>query len=231
MAQEPNPETDIGKKKVFLVDDHPMVREWLTTLINQQSDLKVCGEAASAKEALKLITNTKPHIAIVDISMDGGSGIDLIKTIKALCPVIPEVAIMVLSMHDELFYGERALRAGARGYVMKREATGNVLQAIRRVLRGEMYLSERLAMLMAEKFVEGKPSDTSSPMAVLSDRELEVFQLLGRGYGSRQIAEELHIGFKTVQSLNARIKVKLKLPNGTELLRAATRWHDGQDSR
>jgi DNA-binding NarL/FixJ family response regulator len=207
------------------------VREWLTTLINQQSDLRVCGEAASAAEALKLIATAKPHVAIVDISMDGGSGIDLIKTIKAICPVIPEVAIIVLTMHDETLYCERALRAGARGYIMKREATKNVLQAIRSVVKGELYLSARMAMLMAEKLVEGIPPASSSPIELLSNRELEVFQLLGQGCTTRQIAEQLPVGFKTVQAFNARIKVKLKLSGATELLRSAMRRHDSQHLR
>jgi DNA-binding NarL/FixJ family response regulator len=222
------PDADAHKKRIFIVDDHTLVREWLSTLINQQSDLKVCGEASSSAEALKLIGSAKPHIAIVDVSMEGGSGIELIKNIKAICPVLPEVAIIVLSMHDEQLYGERALRAGARGFVMKREATKNVLKAIRCVLNGEMYLSHKMAKIMAEKFVEGSHQPGSSPVELLSDRELEVFQLLGRGLGTRQIAEELRLGFKTVQSFNARIKEKLKLASGTELLRAAMRWHDSQ---
>jgi DNA-binding NarL/FixJ family response regulator len=210
------------------VDDHPLVREWLATLINQQSDLMVCGEADSAAEALAFIGTTKPHVAIVDISMDGGSGIELIKTIKAICPVMPEVAIIVLTMHDESLYCERALRAGARGYIMKREATKNVLQAIRSVLKGEMFVSERMAITMAERFVEGKPAVTTSPLELLSNRELEVFHLLGRGLGTKQIAEEMNISFKTAQAFRARIKEKLKLSSATELLRAATRWHDCQ---
>jgi DNA-binding NarL/FixJ family response regulator len=226
MAPDTKPVSEIGEKRIFLVDDHPLVREWLTTLINRQPDLMVCGEAASAGEALKLIGTAKPHVAIVDISMEGGSGIDLIKHIKAVRPVMPEVAIIVLTMHDELLYGERALRAGARGYIMKREATKNVLQAIRCVLKGEMYLSDRMARKMAEKFVEGKLPAASSEVEILSDRELEVFQLLGRGLSTRQIAEELHVGFKTVQSFCARIKEKLKLSSANELLRESVRWHD-----
>jgi DNA-binding NarL/FixJ family response regulator len=223
------PEANSAKKRIFLVDDHPLVREWLATLINQQAGLRVCGEAASAADALKLIGTAKPHVAVVDISMEAGSGIELIKTIRAICPVIPELAIIVLTMHDEALYCERALRAGARGYIMKREATKNVLQAIRTVLKGEMYISESMAKMMAEKFVAGNYAAPSSPVDLLSDRELEVFQLLGRGCGTRQIAEELHVGFKTVQSFNARIKEKLNLSSGTELLRAATRWHDSQN--
>jgi DNA-binding NarL/FixJ family response regulator len=161
--------------------------------------------------------------------MEGGSGLELIKNIKTTCPVIPEVAVIVLSMHDETVYCERALRAGARGYVMKRDATKNVLQAIRIVLKGQLYLSHRIATLMAERFVEGKLSVTSSVAELLSDRELEVFQLLGRGYGTRQIAEELRVGFKTVQTFRSRIKEKLKLANATELVREAIRRHDSQN--
>jgi len=223
MAQEITPEADTWKKRIFIVDDHPLVREWLATLINQQSDLKVCGEASSASEGLKLIGTAKPHVAIVDISMEGSSGIELIKNIKATCP---EVAPIVLSMHDEGIYVEHALRAGARGYIMKREATKNVLPAIRCVLEGKLYLSEKIARMMAEKFVEGKSPATSPPEELLSDRELQVFQLLGRGYSTRQIAEELRIGFKTAQTFRARIKEKLKLSSATELLREAVLWHD-----
>jgi DNA-binding NarL/FixJ family response regulator len=229
MPPETTSDGEGGKKRIFIVDDHALVREWLATLINQQSDLAVCGEASSAAEALKLLGSAKPHVAIVDVSMEGGSGIELIKNVKAICPVMPEVLVIVLSMHDEMLYCERALRAGARGYVMKREATKNVLQAIRCVLKGEMYLSNKMARKMAEKFVEGKVPAASSPVELLSDRELEVFQLLGRGLGTRQIAQEMHIAFKTVQSLNARIKQKLKLTNANELLREAVRWHESQN--
>jgi DNA-binding NarL/FixJ family response regulator len=226
MPKELTSDGDSGKKRIFIVDDHALVREWLATLINQQSDLKVCGEAGNAADALKLLGSARPHVAIVDVSMEGGSGLELIKNIKAICPVLPEVAVIVLSMHDEVLYCERALRAGARGYVMKREATRNVLQAIRCVLKGEMYLSDKMAKIMAERYVDGKPTATVSPVELLSDRELEVFQLLGRGMGTRQIAEELHVAFKTVQSLNARIKQKLQLANANELLREAVRWHE-----
>ena len=166
-----------------------------------------------------------PDVAIVDISMEGGSGIELIKNSKASHP---NVKTIVLSMHDEALYAERALRAGARGYIMKREATKRVLQAIRCVLGGKLYLSDKMAMMMAEKFVDGRPSTPGSVLERLSDRELEVFQLLGRGYSSRRIAEELHVSVKTVQAFCARIKEKLGLSSATELLREATRWHDSQ---
>jgi DNA-binding NarL/FixJ family response regulator len=217
----------IDKAKVFLVDDHPLVREWLATLINQQADLQVCGEADSAPKALQMMGEMKPEIAIVDISMEGGSGLELIKGIKASHP---SLLIIVLSMHDEALYAERALRAGARGYIMKREATKRVLQALRCVLEGKLYLSDKMAMIMAEKFVEGRPSRPGS-IECLSDRELEVFQLLGQGYSTRHIAEELHISVKTVQAFCARIKEKLKLLSATELLREALLWHESQQKK
>jgi DNA-binding NarL/FixJ family response regulator len=213
------------KTKILLVDDHPLVREWLANLINQQQDLQTCGEAANAPAALELIGAAKPAVAVVDISLEGGSGIELIKNIKI---AHPGVLVMVLSMHDEMVYAERALRAGARGYLMKREATKKVLPAIRCVLEGKLYVSDRVNTMMAEKFVDQKPSTAGSPVQQLSDRELEVFQLMGRGFSTRQIADELHISFKTVQAFHARIKEKLKLTNATELLREAIHWHDTQ---
>ena len=216
------------KAKVLLVDDHPLVREWLANLINQQPDLEVCGEADSAPQALQMMSVANPKVAIVDISMEGGSGLELIKNIKASHP---GVMVIVLTMHDEALYGERALRAGARGYIMKREATKRVLEAIRTVLGGKLYLSDKMAMLMAEKFVEGRLTTAGSVMEQLSDRELEVFQLLGRGYSTRQIADELHVSFKTVQSFCARIKEKLNFVNAAELLREAVRWHDRQQEK
>jgi DNA-binding NarL/FixJ family response regulator len=215
------------KTKILLVDDHPLVREWLATLVNQQSDLQVCGEADSAPKALQMIGVAKPEIAIVDISMEGGSGIELIKNVKAS---YPEVMVIVLSMHDEALYAERALRAGARGYIMKREATKRVLQAIRCVLGGKLYVSDKMAMLLAEKFVEG-PSTPGSVAENLSDRELEVFQLLGRGYSTRRIAEEMHVSVKTIQAFCARIKEKLKLFSATELLREAVRGQESQQEK
>jgi DNA-binding NarL/FixJ family response regulator len=216
------------KTKVVLVDDHPLVREWLANLINQQSDLQVSGDADSAPKALQIIGAVQPEIAIVDISMEGGSGLELIKNIRAN---YPNVVVIVLSMHDEAIYAERSLRAGARGYIMKREATKRVLEAIRCVLGGKLYMSDKMAMMMAEKFVDGRPKTEGSVVEKLSDRELEVFQLLGRGYNTRQIADELHVSFKTVQSFCARIKEKLNFSNAAELLREAVRWHDSRQEK
>jgi DNA-binding NarL/FixJ family response regulator len=206
------------------VDDHPLVREWLTNLIRQQSDFEICGETGSAPEALRLIELKKPDIAIVDISLASGSGIELIKNIKASHP---GVAALVLSMHDELLYAERALRAGAGGYIMKSEATQKVSEAIRAVLVGDIYVSAKVASVMARKFLGGKSANT---IEQLSDRELEVFQLLGKGHSTRQIAEHLHIGFKTVQGYTARIKEKLNLANINELMREAIRWHESWEN-
>ena len=225
MASATTNETESKKRRIFIVDDHPLVREWLATLINQQTDLTVSGEAGAVAEGLGLIGAQKPDIAIVDISLEGGSGIELIKEIKA---AFPEVAIIVLTMHDEVLYRERAFRAGARGYVMKREATKTILQAIRAVLEGKTYVSQKRADAAVGEAGEQKAFSKAPPVELLSDRELEVFQSLGRGSSTRQIAEELHIGFRTVQTYCARIKEKLGLARATELLREALRWHDSQ---
>jgi DNA-binding NarL/FixJ family response regulator len=215
----------LQKIKVLIVDDHPLVREGLANLIGQETDLQVCGEAGNEPQALEIIQTVQPHVAIVDISLENGSGIELIKSIKAM---FPAVKALVLSMHDESLYAERSLRAGARGYVMKREATQKVIQAIRCVQAGQLYISDKIAAMMAEKFVEGRPATTASPIEQLSNRELEVFQLLGLGHNTRQIADHLHVGFKTVQAYCARIKDKLKLANATELLREAIRWNESR---
>lgn len=215
------------KIKILLVDDHPLVREGLINLIHQQPDLEVCGEAANQPQALELVGNTQPDVVMVDISLENGSGLDLMKSIKGMHP---NVAMLALSMHDESLYAERALRAGARGYLMKREAAKKVIQGIRAVLAGELFVSEKVAALMAERFVEGRTTAVS-PVEHLSDRELEVFQLLGRGKNTRQIAEHLHVGFKTVQAYCARIKEKLQLANATELLRAAIQWNAEQPEK
>lgn len=215
------------KNEILLVDDHPLVREWLANLINEQPDLHVCGEASDAPRAFELIAQTAPAVVIVDISLEGGSGIELIKSVKINHP---QVAMIVLSMHDEALYAERALRAGARGYIMKREATKKILHAIRSVLGGKIYVSDKIAEIMAEKFVEGSISSEDS-VEQLSDRELEIFQLLGRGLNTRQIADHLHVGFKTVQTYCARIKEKLKLDNATQLLHEAIRWLETQQTK
>lgn len=206
---------------VFIVDDHPLVREWLTTLITQQADLIVVGEAESAPEALEKIEKLQPDVIIVDITLASGSGLELVKDLR---PIVHNSKIIMLSMHDELTYAERALRAGARGYVSKRESTKKMVSAIRQVLEGKLFISDEMKELMTEKFLGGTGGVTT--VEELSDRELEVFRMLGQGKDTRDIADQLHISIKTVQVYCARIKEKFKLGTHTDLLREAMRWCD-----
>ncbi len=218
---------DDAKTKVFLVDDHPLVREWLTQLIQRENDLTVCGEAEDAHEALDKIEQCGPDIVIADISLKTTHGLELVKDLQSRHPKLP---VLVLSMHDESLYAERVLRAGAKGYITKQEATKKILHAIRQVLDGQVYVSESMATRMVHKLVQGRQEAHSSSIERLTDRELEVFQLIGRGQGTRRIAEELHLGIKTVESYRARIKDKLKLTDGTQLLQQAIQWvHSLQD--
>lgn len=204
--------------RIFLVDDHPVVRQGLALLINRERDLVVCGDAEEANLALQGIESLKPHVVVVDISLSGPDGLDLLKNIRVRDPNLP---VLILSMLDELLYAERALRAGASGYIMKQEATEQVLVAIRRILGGEIYVSDRMANKMLHRFVGGSPAVARSPIAELTDRELEVFRLIGDGHTTRQIAEQLHISVKTVESYQAHIKDKLALKNGRELVQRA----------
>ena len=216
------------KIKVLLVDDHSLVREGLVNLINQQTDLEVGGEATGEAQALELVATLKPDVAVVDLSLETGSGIELLKSIKAGHPA---VKTLVLSMHDESLYAERALHAGARGYIMKREAAKKVIAGIRAVFAGQLFVSEKVSAQLAEKFAGGRKGSPGLPVDILSDRELQVFELLGQGQTTRQIADHLHVGFKTVQAYNARIKEKLELANATELMREAIRWHESKQQR
>jgi DNA-binding NarL/FixJ family response regulator len=211
------------KRRVFLVDDHPLVREGLTNLINGQNDLFVCGEAEDSAGAITGITKTRPDVVLVDISLKNESGLELVKNLESQFPL---VALIVLSMHDEALYAERALRAGARGYVMKRESTKSVLASLRRVLEGGVYVSERVVNSMARRFSSSPKRVESSPVERLSDRELEIFRLLGKGRTTAQIAEDLHLSLKTVQAYCARAKEKFGVSSLGELLRAAIRWED-----
>lgn len=216
-----------GKSRVLIVDDHPLVREWLANLINQQPDLAVCGEATTAAEAMQGVARLRPQVAIVDISLRDSSGIELVKDLKR---VHPRLVVLVLSMHEESLYADRGLRAGAKGYIMKRETTRKVIEALRVVLADKFYLSEAMTQAMAMRFVEGKPLPAHSLIEDLSDRELAIFDLLGRGLGTRRIAETLHVSIKTVQAYCSRIKEKLKLQSGTELLREAIRHGEAQQA-
>jgi DNA-binding NarL/FixJ family response regulator len=208
---------------IFIVDDHPLVREGLANLINQQEDLQVCGQAEDAAQALAGIGATRPELALIDISLKTASGLELVKDLKSN---FPSVALIVLSMHDEMLYAERALRAGARGYVMKRETTKDVLTAIRRVLQGDVYVSERVVNLMARRLGSSRKASAASPVEQLSDRELEIFRLLGQGLSTSQIATDLHLSLKTVQAYCARAKEKFGVDSLSDLLRAAIRWED-----
>lgn len=208
--------------RVLIVDDHPAVREALAWRIGRQPDLEVCGEAADMGEALRLIADTRPDVAVIDISLKSGSGIDLIKRIKDRND---EVRILVWSMHSESLYAERALRAGALGYVNKDQATDTIVEAIRRVLAGKIWLSETMAERMLHRAVGvHRPEAMRSPVDALADRELEVFSLIGEGLKTADIAKRLHLSVKTVETYRDRIRHKLALSDGAELARAAAQW-------
>ena len=211
----------LRKQRVLLVDDHATVREGFTELINHSPDLQVCGEAKTAAEAMDAVARLKPNVAVVDLSLQGGSGLDLIKNLKALHPRLP---MLVVSMHEEQLYAARALQAGALGYVMKREAFKTVLTAIRTVLRGAVFLSRNVREQLLHQMVGGVPRPQCTGVAQLSDRELEVFELIGEGRTTRQIAGKFHLSVSTVDTHRAHIKEKLNLSNPAELMRAAVEW-------
>ena len=206
--------------RVLIVDDHPAVREALASRIGRQPDLEVCGEAADMGEALRLVAEARPDVAVIDISLKAGSGIDLIKRIKDRDD---HIRILVWSMHSESLYAERALRAGALGYVNKDQATDRIVEAIRRVLAGKVWLSEVMAERLLQRSVGGSGEDRS-PLDVLADRELEVFRLIGEGVKTAEIAERLHLSVKTVETYRDRIRQKLDLSDGTKLVHYATQW-------
>jgi len=212
------------RRRIVLVDDHPLVRDGLTQLINQEPDLVVCAEAEDAARAHAEILRTRPDAVVLDLSLQGDSGLELIKRLQGL-PHPPR--ILVLSMHDEAFYAERALRAGALGYVMKRESSGNVIAALRRILRGELYVSSAMEKQAAEKFLRSGAA-TGSPTDSLTDREIDVFRRIGLGQENRRIAEDLRLSLKTVQTHCANIKAKLGYDNATVLMREAVRWMESQ---
>lgn len=217
----PPPHSDTpDRKRVFLVDDHPMVRERLALLIDQQEDIHVCGEAGDAPEAIEGIEKTRPDIAVIDLSLRNSNGLDLIKDLKARGCNIP---LLVLSMHEENLYAERVLRAGAMGYVSKQENTRTILQAIRQVLDGGIHVSPVLASKLVKRMVGGIQPETSD-VSKLADRELEVFLLIGKGHATRKIAENLSLSVKTVESYRARIKEKLGINDGVQLLQRAVQW-------
>jgi DNA-binding NarL/FixJ family response regulator len=223
-SPRPSPEA-IRRRRIFLVDDHALVREGLAKLIEQEADFLICGEAEDALRAFERIVQLQPDAVIVDLSLGSDSGLELIKRLQGL-PRPPPA--LVLSMHDEATYAARALRAGARGYVMKRETSGKIIAGLRQVLEGRLYLSEQVLAQGAAVFFGARPPADQSPVGRLSDRELEIFRRIGLGQENRQIAEALHLSLKTVQTHCAHIKEKLSLSSGTLLMREAVRWMESQ---
>ena len=211
-------------KTIFIVDDHPMFREGLASLVRMETDLAICGEASDASQALTAIERLKPDVALIDISLPGRSGLELVKDLRAARPA---TALLVISMHDETLYAERVLRAGGRGYIMKQEGPEKMRQAIRQVADGQIYLSTKMSVRILDAFA-GQRRRTSSPIGQLTDRELEILQLVGRGQDSHAIAKQLNLSFKTVDAHRGHIKEKLELRNHTELITFAARWVQAQ---
>jgi DNA-binding NarL/FixJ family response regulator len=212
-------------KRILIVDDHPMMRTGLAQLIDNESDLKVSAGADTAGQAIDLVAKQNFDLALVDISLPDKNGLELIKDIRALRHELP---VLVVSMHDEMIYAERVLRAGGRGYIMKQEGGEKLLAAIRQVLSGQVYVSQQMSARILEVFSGRQPENFGSPVRKFSDREFEVFQLIGQGIGTREIAEQLHLSVKTVEVHRANIKEKLGLKTATELVRYAVRWADAQ---
>jgi DNA-binding NarL/FixJ family response regulator len=213
------------KRGVLVVDDHPFMRAGIAQLIERQPDLRVCGEAGNPAEALQALAKARPDLILTDLTMPGRSGLEFIKDLRA---AHAEAAVLVISMHDEVVYAERALRAGARGYIMKEAGGENLLAAIRQVLRGEIYVSPRMSARILEGFSATRPRGSSSPIEKLTDREFEVFQLIGHGKSTREIALQLHLSTKTVDVHRSNIKAKLELGDVTALIRHAVRWVETQ---
>lgn len=217
-----------GKIKIFIVEDHPLMRRGIVNVINEESDLIVCGEADNPATALSGVQQLKPDLLIVDISLNGTDGIDLIKNVRTFQP---DLLVLVLSMHDETTYAQRALRAGAQGYIMKKDAADKVIKAIRKVLSGVIYLSERAGTQILQQIMQGrKPGETASPIERLSDRELQVVRLIGQGQTTRDIAKGLRLSIKTIEAHRAHIKDKLALDNGTELVKFCVHWTEEEHS-
>lgn len=216
------------KSNVMIVDDHPIVRQGIAQLINREDDLQVCCEAGSAEQALEELTKCKCNrfdIALVDMSLPGTSGLDLIKILRAR---EPQMHVLVVSMHDESLYAERVLRAGAKGYIMKQEASEKVLTAIRQVLNGGVYVSDKIHAKILRGFVENRVDASVFPLSHLSDKELEILRLIGMGLKTRSIAAELGRSVKTIEAHRANIKRKLKLSNAAELVKFAVQWMEGE---
>jgi DNA-binding NarL/FixJ family response regulator len=224
-AASPSGGAGTPPKGILLVDDHSFMRDGLAQLIDRQPDMKVCGEAGDPAEALRQLAKTKPDLVLTDLTMPGRSGLEFVKDLRAANPAI---AILVISMHDEAVYAERALRAGARGYIMKGAGGENLLTALRQVLRGDVYVSPQMSARILANLSGNKPRGSSSPIEKLTDREFEVFQLIGQGKSTRDIAEQLHLSPKTVDVHRTHLKEKLELKDATALIRHAVRWVETQ---
>ena len=211
---------DTTRRRVFIVDDHPIVRQGLAQLINNAPDLTVCGEGEDAYTALRTIRQVKPDIVLVDVSLKESDGIELLKELRAQQPELP---VLILSMHDESLYAERALRAGARGYIMKQEAPQTLLSAVRKVLDGHVYVSDKMSATLLQQMVGGKKHGGDLPMDRLTDRELEIFRMIGSGLSVKEIAEKLFLSVKTVEAHREHMKEKLNFKSSAELLRFAIR--------
>ena len=214
-----------AKVRIMIVDDHPIVRKGIADLVCQKPDFAVCGDADRVEDALPEIDRLKPDLVIVDLSLKGAGGLELLKDLKIRHPEMPA---LVLSMHDETLFAERALRAGARGYVMKQEAVNELEHAIRRVLAGKVYLSQAMSDRLLHMVSQGDKLRDRSPMERLSDRELEVFEMIGRGLPMREIAKELHLSVKTIETHRAHIKEKLNITSAVQLVQHATQWVHGR---
>ena len=221
MATEERGDSTVGTKRILLVDDHPIVRQGLAELIRREPGLEVCGEVGDACQVVKAIQETSPDMVVLDLSLQGTIRIDLLSAIQVRRPGLP---VLVLSMHDENLCAERALRAGARGYVMKGEEGGELVAAVRKVLGGGVYLSEKMVAKLLRRVVPGAPPMGESPVERLSDRELQVFELIGHGTSTRQVAQTLHLSVKTIETHRAHIKDKLSLDSATDLFLYAFRW-------
>ena len=215
-------------KRLLIVDDHPMMRNGLAQLIDNEGDLKVLAQADNARQAVELVNKQKFDLALLDVSLPDKNGLELMKDLRALQPELP---ILIVSMHDELVYAERVLRGGGRGYIMKQEGGEKFIRAIRQVLAGQIYVSEKMSSRILEIFSGRKSETESSPVGKLTDREFEVFQLIGQGVSTREIAEQLHLSIKTVEVHRANIKEKLALKTAIELVRYAVRWVDSQGEK
>jgi DNA-binding NarL/FixJ family response regulator len=225
MRDTKNRRTTKAQKRILIVDDHPITRYGLTQLINHEPDLLVCGDAESAAQALATIKSARPDLVLADITMPGKSGLEFIKDMRAQHP---GVAVLVISMHDENIYAERVLRAGGRGYIMKNEGGEKVLGAIRQVLQGQVYVSQRISAALLDVLTRQRSSAGDATPGVLSDREFEVFQLVGEGLSAQQIGQRLNLSVKTVGTHRQHIRQKLKLRTGPELIRQAVRWAAAQ---